>query len=177
MNIGKKVYQVLTPKQRAVALYSAINRDDEDEADRLIAHAPRDRRHRQAIFALGQALDAYNCLTARATTTYLDISSRLHAALSFCSAWLGAGGAIDNQEYREKVVMVENLTPLNEQLAGEVESIRQAAWEWCKQNEIPTDFFSGPLCHLPMPKEVVEQSDIETLRAIRSVFDKITLDW
>jgi len=97
--------------------------------------------------------------------------------LSHCSAWVGAGGATDNQEYIEKDAMIQNLTPLNEQLPGEVESIRQAAWEWCKKNEIPTDFFSGPLCHLPMPKEVEEQSDSETLWEVRSVFDKITLSW
>ena len=95
-----------------------------------------------------------------ATTTYLVVSGRLNAALSFCIAWLDAGGEIDNQEYREKVAMVQELTPLNEQLAGEVDSIRHAAWEWCEKNKIPTDFFSGPLCHLPMPKEVEEQSDM-----------------
>jgi hypothetical protein len=177
MDISKKLYQELTPSQRAIACYSALNRNDQTEADRIIGHAPRDGKHGQAILALGQALDAYNCLTARATTNYLVISGRLHAALSYCSAWLDADGAIDNQEYMEKFAMVQNLTPLNEQLAGEVESIRQAALEWCSKNQIPKDFFSGPLCYLPMPKEVAEQSESETLNAVRSLFEKITLVW
>lgn len=177
MDIGKKIYQELTPRQRAIACYSAMNRDDQDEVDRLMGHAPRDGKHGQPILALGQALDAYNRFTARAMTTYLLVSSRLVAALSFCEAWLGAGGAIDNLEYSEKVAIVQKLTPLYEQLAGEVKAIRQAAWEWCKKNQIPTDFFSGPLCPLPMPKEMEEQSDSETLNAARSVFDTITLAW
>ena len=177
MDINKKIYKDLTARQRAIACYSALNRNDQTEAYRIIGHAPRDRKHGQAILALSQAFDAYNCFTASAITTCLVVSGRLNAALSFCIAWLEAGGEMDNQEYREKVAMVQELTPLNEQLAGEVESIRHAAWVWCKKNKIPTDFFSGPGCHLPMPKEMETQSESEALNAVHSLFDKITLVW
>lgn len=177
MDIGKKIYQELTPRQRAIAIYAADNRGDQNEIDRLMGNAPRDGKHGQPILALGQALNAYNRFTARTMTTYLLVSSRLESALSFCEGWLGADGAIDNLEYAEKVAIVQKLSPLNEQLAVEVKAIRQAAWEWCQKNQIPIDFFSGPLCPLPMPKEIEEQSDSETLNAARSVFDTITLSW
>jgi len=177
MDIGKKLYHELTPKQRAIACYSAMNRDDQGEVDRLMGHAPRDKKHGQPILALGQALDAYNCFTARAMTNYLLVSSRLVAALSFCEAWLDAGGAIDNLKYSEKLAMIQILTPLSEQWAGVVKAVRQATWEWCKMNQIPTDLFSSQLCPLPMPKELEEQSDSETLNTVRSLFDKITLSW
>ncbi|MFH0784021.1 MAG: hypothetical protein V2B20_18985 [Pseudomonadota bacterium] len=177
MDIGKKLYQELTAKQRAIAYYSAINRDDHDEVDRLLRYGPRERSHVQAILALGQALDFFNLLTARATTIYLALSGQLAAALSFCSAWLAADGALDDLQYRGKVAVIEKLTLLSKQSAGEVEAIWQAAREWCNNNQIPTDFFSGPLCALPMPKELEEQSDSETLWLVRSAFEKITLSW
>jgi hypothetical protein len=178
MDIGKKLYQELTPKQRAIAAYGAVNRNDQSEIDRLMGTAPRGRKHGQAIWALAQALNAYNCLTSRTTTTYLVVSGRLHAALSFCIAWLDAGGAIDNSEYRKRADMVEELTPLREQLADEVAAILQAAREWCEKNQIPVDFFSGILCSSPLPEEIGEKTcDSETLNTVRSVFDKITLVW
>ncbi len=177
MDIGKKLYQDLTARQRAIACYSAINRNDQEEADRLMRYAPREKSHGQAILALGQALDTYNCFTARATTLYLGVSGRLLAAVSFCSGWLAAGGALDAPKYREKVAQVENLSPVSDRLAREVEAVWQAAWEWCEKYQIPTDFFSGELCPLPMPKEFEEKVDSETLDAVRSVFEKITLSW
>ncbi len=176
MNINKKLYQELTPKQRAIACYSAVNRNDQSEIDRLMGTTPRGRKYGQAVLALGQALNAYNCLTSRTTTTYLVVSGRLHTALSFCIAWLDAGGAIDNSEYRKHVDIVEELTPLREQLAGEVDAILQAAREWCEKNQIPVDFFSGILCSSPLQEEIGEITcDSETLTTVRSVFDKITL--
>lgn len=177
MDIGKKLYQELTPKQRAIAAYAAVNRNDQSEIDRLMGTAARGRKHGQAILALSQALDAYNCLTANATRARLLVSCRLLEAVSFCSGWLGAGGAIDNSEYRKHIDMVEELTPLGEQLADEVDAILQAAREWCEKNQIAVDFFSGILCHLPMPKEMEEQSESDTLTTARSIFDKITLTW
>lgn len=45
MDIGKKLYQELTPRQRAIAIYAAINGDDQDEVDRLIGNAPRGGSH------------------------------------------------------------------------------------------------------------------------------------
>lgn len=177
MDIGKKLYQDLTAKQRAIACYSAINRDDQEEADRLIRYAPRERSHGQAILALAQALDAYNFLIAGATTRYLCVSGQLLAALSFCSAWLAADGGLDAPRYREKVALVEALTPLREKSAKEVEAVWQGAWEWCEKNQIPADFFSSQLCPLPMPEELGEKRGSETLKAVHSVFEKISLAW
>ncbi len=177
MDIGKKVYQDLTPKQRAVACYLALKRDDDGEADRLFRHAPRCKIYKQEMFALGQALDAYNFFIARAIRDFLVVSGQLKEMLSFCEAWVAAGGSIDNSMYSARVTMVEKLLPLMEEVSGEVKAIRQAAWEWCKKYEIPTDFFSGPDCFSPLPKEKVEQSDSEILNVVRSLFDKITLTW
>jgi hypothetical protein len=74
--------------------------------------------------------------------------------------------------------MVEELTSLREQMAGEVEAILQAAREWCEKNQIPMEFFSGILCSFPLPQEVGEKTcDGETLNTARSLFDKITLAW
>lgn len=177
MDIGKRFYQDLTPKQRAVACYLALNRGDDGEADRLIGHSPRCKNHGKSILALGQALDAYNFFTARAIRNFLVVSGEFKKMLSYCEAWLAAGGAIDNFEYSSRFAMVEKLRPTLDESAGEVAVIRQAAWEWCKKHEIPTDCFSGPLSFTPLPKEMVEQSDSEKLDVFRSLFDRITLTW
>jgi len=60
---------------------------------------------------------------------------------------------------------------------AELGSIQQAAWEWVNKNNIPPDFFSGPLCHLPLPKEIERQHESDTLDEVRSLFDAITLAW
>jgi hypothetical protein len=74
--------------------------------------------------------------------------------------------------------MVEELTPLREQLADEVDAILQAAREWCEKNQIPVVFFSGILCSFSSPEEIGEKTcDSDTLNTARSVFDKITLAW
>lgn len=177
MEIDKNIYKNLSAKQRAIAAFAAVNREDQGEVERLISNAPRGKNHGQAIIALSQAMDAYNSLTARATRNYFAISSRLKAALSFCSAWLGAGGPIDASEYRENVLIIEKLLPRSKQLAREVEAIQQATLEWCEKNKIPGDFFSGTLCYSPLPKEVKKQSNSETLETIRSVFSQITFVW
>ncbi|TKB26510.1 hypothetical protein FCL47_08840 [Desulfopila sp. IMCC35006] len=176
MDIHKKIYQDLTPKQRAIACYSAVNREDQDEINRLIGHVPQGKNNGQALSAICQALHAYNYLTAEAMHTYLLVSCRLQSALSFCSAWLAAGGAPESAEYRKKETLVEKLLPLSEKLAGEVDAIRQAAVEWCKINKIPIDIFMGSLCLFPMPKDIIEQNDSKTLEAKRLVFSEITFD-
>lgn len=178
MDIGKKLYQELTPKQRAIAAYAAVNRHDQSEIDRLMGTAARGGKHGQAIWALAQVLNTYNFLISSTTTTYLVVSGRLHAALSFCIAWLDAGGAIDNSEYRKNADMDEKLTPLREQLANEIDAILPAAREWCEKVKIPVDFFSGILCSFTLPEEIGEKTcDSETLNKVRSIFDEITLAW
>ena len=178
MEIKSAIYNELSPAQRAIACFLAVNRDDGAEIDRLFVNAPKDVRHRQALLAIGQGLDTYNRFSARAITLYLVASSKLQSALAFCSAWLEAGGQVDSPRYRENAAIIETLTPLTEQLAGEVDAVRQAAREWCEQKKIPVEIFSEPICPFNLGGgEDCAQPDSETLSAVRSVFEKITLSW
>ena len=177
MDIDKYTYKKLSAKHRAIAAFAAVIREDQGEIERLISNAPRGKNHGQTIIALSQAINAYNSLTGRAMRDYFLISGRLYAALSFCSAWLEAGGAIDASEYKENALIIEKLSPQSKEAASIVRVIQQVALEWCAKHDIPTDFFSGILCHIPLPKEISDQDDNKMLEFIRSIFDQITLTW
>lgn len=177
MDINKRIYSELSAKERAVAAFLAINRDDGEEVDRLFANVPRGRGHGQAVIGIGQAMETYNRFSAGAVCNYLIMSGILQNALSYCSAWLDAGGVFNAEKYREKVAVIEQLKPKVEKLAGDVYAIRQAAYEWCEKQQIPVDIFAQPLCFFPLPSRVEEVSESEELSALRSCFDKITLAW
>lgn len=177
MDINKKLYQELTPKQRAIAAYAAVNRNDQTEIDRLMGAASREDGLHKALRGVGQALEAYNNLVSRAVIGFLQANGRAKAAVSFCIGWTSAGGAEDNEEYRKNCLIVEIFSEICDSWMGDIEEVQQVAWEWCEKNEIPVDFFSGPLCSYPLPDEMEEASDSETLDVVRSVFDQITLGW
>ena len=94
MDISKKVYQQLTPIQRAIAFYKSITRDDQSEVERLLEHAPKFKGHGQAVLALGQAMDAYNSITSNFMRDFLLINGKLQASVAYCEAWQDAGGGI-----------------------------------------------------------------------------------
>jgi len=97
MDISEKCYQKITPRQRAIAVYNALNRKDRAEIDRLIKNAPKDGNHRQAILAIGQAKNVYNQFMAKVIKDFFVVHGELMEALSFCVGWDTAGGAIDNK--------------------------------------------------------------------------------
>jgi hypothetical protein len=177
MEIKQKIYSDLSPKQRAIAALLSVNRDDSAEVDRLLASAPKCGGHGQALLGIGQALEAYNRFSTGAVCIYLCTSGRLLAALSYCSAWVGAGGALNAKRYRENLAVIERLEPRVEKLAGDVYAVRQAAREWCEKHQVPVDVFGQPLCLFPLPDRVEPVSDSEELNVVRSCFDQITLAW
>jgi hypothetical protein len=181
MNIAKRLYQELTPKQRAIALYAAMNRQDQVEANRLVDQAPRRAGHGKAILGIGQALDAYNRLVSQVTRDLLLVVGESMAARSFCIGWLSAGGTVNNEEYRKNCLIAETLSPICESHVGEMEAVCQAAREWCEKNDIPVDLFSGPLCFLRLKKATEDTEmlpiDGEIMAMMRSVFDAIKLIW
>ncbi len=175
MNINKKLYQELTPKQRAIACYSAVNRNDQTEIDRLMGAASRDHELYKAIRGLGRCFEAYNLLMNRATIGLLLEARYQEKAVSFCKGWIAAGGAENNAGYQRCLLAAESLDSSSDNWIGEINEVQLAAREWCEKNQIPVDFFSGPLCSFPLPDEMEEAKDSETLDAVRSVFDQITL--
>jgi len=179
MDIAKKLYLELTAKQRAIATYAAMNRGDQAEVDRLIGRAPRRSGHGLAILGLGQAMDAYNHIVSKATRDFLLATGKAMAAASFCEGWVSAGGATDNEQYQKNCQAAEALSLMSENRAGEIEAARQAAWEWCENNDVPVDFFSGPLCFIPLQKNngdgVKSPINSEFLTIMRSVFNGIKL--
>lgn len=177
MEIKQKIYSELSPKQRAIAAFLSVNRDDSAEIDRLLSNAPRFGGHGQAIFAIGQAVDVYNRFLSEAACSLLVTLGRWDAAISYCSAWQDAGGALGSSKYLENLAAVERLKPIAEKLGGEVCAVRQAAREWCEKHQIPVEVFSRPVCAFSLPDKVEAASDSEALEAIRSCFDEITLSW
>lgn len=179
MDIAKKLYLELTPKQRAIAAYAAMNRRDQAEVNRLVGRAPRKAGHGTAILGLGQAVDAYNHLVSQATRDFLLIAGKALEAESFCEGWLSAGGDPDNEKYQINHLIAEVLSLMSENRAGEIEAARQAAWEWCERNGVPVEVFSGPLCFLPLQKVAADSELLpvggEILAQMRSVFDGIIL--
>ena len=183
MDIAKRLYQELSPTQRASAVYAAINRADNTEADRLVGQAPRRGGHNKAIFGTGQALDAYNRLTAQFTREILLQVNKASSALSYCEGWLDAGGAPDDAEYSKRYLEAEVLLEISAVMRGMLEAVKQAAREWCKKNGVSTEVFSGPMAFLSLVKknasELDDNSPVDdtTLEQMRSLFDEITLSW
>jgi len=178
MHISKKCYQGLTPKQRAIAAYHALNREDHAEVDRLIKNAPKDGKQGQAILAIGQARDVYNLMLAKKTKDFLVAYGESKEAKSFCDGWIAAGGALDNKAYHEKRAISKSLIPIVEQLASEITAVHQATREWCQNNEIPVETFSGLCCFVPLrPADMDSDVDSEMLNIVRDLYDGITLSW
>lgn len=150
MDIAKKIYQELGVKERAVASYAAINRSDQSEIDRLTAHASKDPNNRKTAFALNQALNIYNLFMSEAIKDFLVAAVRSQEASSFCKGWLAAGGETESLEYQKNALIADALTMESGKMACEVEVVRLAALAWCKENDIPSSFFSGPLCVQPL---------------------------
>lgn len=176
MDISKKVYQQLTPKQRAVACYKSITRNDQSEIDRLLEHAPKHKGHGQTFLALGQAMDAYNLFTAKFTKDFLLINGRFQAAIAYCEGWLDAGGSVTDERYLERRSTLDFLVQSMQRVVMDIHSVRQAAREWCECNSIPIEFFSGPQCFLQL-SESDGSVEPETLDVVRSVFAAIKLSW
>ena len=176
MDISRKVYQQLTPIQRAIAFYKSITRDDQSEIDRLLEHAPKFKGHGQAVLALGQAMDVYNSITSNFMRDFLLINGKLQAAVAYCEAWQDAGGSVTDGRYLERYSTLNVLVQSMKRVAMNIQSVRQAAREWCEGNSIPIEFFSGPLCFLQLT-EAEGSADPETLDLVRSVFAKINISW
>ena len=177
MNISKQTYQGLTPKQRALACHSAVNRCDQGEIDRLLGQAPKDRNHGQAILGLDQAMDCYNAMMSNTVKYFLLTRKRLNSVRAFCDGWIAAGGSPTDEDFLKKQSPIEALEVLIWELIRDVEAIRQAAREWCVQNSISTDFFSGPLCFLPLTNSSEVEASQETLILMRTLFAEVKLAW
>ena len=175
MDISKKCYQKITPKQRAIAAYNALNRGDPTEIDRLMKNAPKEGNQGQAILAIGQAKNFYNLILAKQTKDFLVAYGEYREAVSFCDGWIAAGGASDNKAYHEKQAISESLIPIVEQLASKVTAVHQATREWCQKNEIPVETFSGISCFVPLRPADMDPVDSEMLNIMRDLYDGITL--
>jgi hypothetical protein len=103
----------------------------------------------------------------------------VQAASSFCLGWVSAGGSLEDDDYLANCSTVKRLQPLYEKLAAEDEAVREAAREWCAQQGIPVDVFSGPLAFITLaPSAGTGVSiDQEFLDLVRSVFAGIKFAW
>ncbi|OGR01007.1 MAG: hypothetical protein A2511_01395 [Deltaproteobacteria bacterium RIFOXYD12_FULL_50_9] len=176
-DISKRLYQKLSPKQRAVACFAALNRGDSPETGRLLGSVPTSGGHSKAIFAIRQAQNTYNYFISKVRIDLLHVVSRSIAARSFCLGFAVAGGTIDHKEYLKNCAIAEQLTPLIDGIEAQLNAIRLAGFEWCETNSIPTDIFSGMLCHFPPQKSDEHPVCNETLEIMRSLFKEITLTW
>jgi hypothetical protein len=88
MEIKQKIYSELSPKQRAVATFLSVNRDDSAEVDRLLANAPRFGGHGKAILGIGQAMDAYNRFISGAVCNSISNSLMLLKSMAK-RQWIG----------------------------------------------------------------------------------------
>ena len=86
MQIPKSAYHQLSPTPRAIAAYMAINRCDENEAEKLIASAPRQMGQGKPFLALGQAVGAYNSLAGYYFISLQDSYRQWKEALAYCEA-------------------------------------------------------------------------------------------
>ena len=181
MDISKKIYQGLGEKERAVASYAAINRDDQSEINRLNGHTSNDQTDGEIVLALYQALNVYNFLISEAIKNFLVATVKSQGASSFRAGWLAAGGATDNDAYQKISELADALTVTSGNMACEIEAVRQAAYTWCKKNDVPVSFFSGPLCIHPLREdqklpEEYEQKDIAgSLEMMTSAFDTVKM--
>lgn len=181
MNIPKKIYQKLGPTERAVASFAAINRGDQNEMLRLAENATQNHENKKALLALNQALNIYNHFMFEATKEFLATMVKTSSANAFCAGWLAAGGSQEDLDYKKKKSAAAALTMLNEDIANEIEMIRQSTKNWCKRNNIPLSLFSGPLCVHPLDEgdeisyDIMIQDNSEISKIIMSMFDSIEL--
>ena len=181
MDITKKLYQDLGSKERAIACYMALNRNDLTETDRLTGNMPHDRVYNMIFLGLGQAMDVYNQYTSRAMIDLLREVGDFRAALAYCEGWLDAGGSLENEKYQKNYLIVKKLPAVLESLFAELHAVGQVACEWCEKNNIPKEIFSGPLCITPTgihttTKKVRKKNETgESSMLMRSVFDAIKL--
>lgn len=177
-DISKIIYQTLTAKQRAVAVYAAFNREDHVETSRLIGHAPKSGGHGKEIFAISQAVKTYGIMMSKATTELQRLISHSLAANSFCLGWAAAGGAPDNPEYLGYRMIAELMAPAVEDCRGVLNSVRQAGAEWCETNGIPLETLSSKCGGVLPPKiDPGAPRNEESLAMMRSLFNSITLSW
>ena len=178
MEISKKMYKDLSPKQRAIATYAGFTRSDWGEVDRLIGNAKKeDYRYRQAMLGLQQALTVYNFFISKATIDYLSSDKAAMAVTCFCDGWLAAGGSSDNKEYIMLTMLCEISTTVRTGRARAIKDIQNAAREWCEKNQVPVEFFSKIHCPVPLPNEIIEKSESETFKLMRTLLDSIKLAW
>ena len=181
MNISKKISQDLGAKERALASYAAISRDDQSEINRLVGHSSNSRTDGKIFLALYQALNLYNFLISEAIKDFLIASVKSQGASSFREGWLAAGGSTDNDEYQKISAITDALTVASGNMACEIEAVRQAAYTWCQKNDVPVSFFSGPLCIQPLredqtlPKEYELNDIAESLEMMTSAFNAIKI--
>jgi len=178
MEIGKRVYQSLDSKQRAVAIYAALNRGDGTEAARLLGEAPKG--HGRAVLGLGQAFNAYNRLSAQIVRDALLTARKLEGAIAFLEGWIEGGGAPDDGRYREKMEAAELLAETALQTVGELQAVKQAAEEWCAQTGVPMQIFEPPLAYLSLTKDGAQEhgevkADDATLELVRPIFNEIKI--
>ncbi len=182
MKIREQLYQALSPTQRAAAILAAINRDDDIEGSRLLSQAPKGEGHDKAFLGVCQALNVYNFLMARMVKDILLQIQRITANESYCTGWLDAGGAPDNAEYLKKYSDLLEFLGVLEVMAGGLEAVREAAREWCDNNGLPMEIFSGKLAFMPLvPKTDLEicdnaQVDDALLEQMRSLFYSININ-
>jgi hypothetical protein len=181
MDITKKLYQDLGPRERAIACYAALNRNDLTETDRLTGNMPHDRVYNWNFLGLGQAMDVYNQYASRAKIDLLQVVGDFRAALAYCEGWLDAGGSLENEKYQNNYLIATKLPAVIESLVAELDALGQVACEWCEKNHIPKELFSGPLCITPIgklttTKKIREENETgESSMLMRSVFDAIKL--
>ena len=179
MQIPKSAYHQLAPTPRAIAAYMAINRCDENEADKLVGTAPRGEKHGKPILALGQAIGAYNRVVGY---FFIQLQSRLHLwseTLAYCEAWLAAGGDVHNERYLGKYKMLERLQVEATEWAASLEAVRVAVREWADSSGVPRKLFSGPLALVDLEKPLGDfKADDEVLAVVRELFgDRLSLTW
>jgi hypothetical protein len=179
MDITKKLYQELGSRERAIACYMALNRNDLTETARLTRNMRYDRAYNRIFWGIGQAMDVYNQFASRTKIDLLRVAGDFRAALAYCAAWLDAGGSVENEEYQNNYLLATQLPAVIESLVADMDAVGQVACEWCEKNNIPRELFSGPLCIIPIGKRTAtkhEENDIgEAAMLIRSVFDAIKL--
>ena len=179
MDITRKLYHELGSRERAIACYMALNRNDLTETARLTGNMRYDRVYNRIFLGLGQATDVYNQFASRARIDLLRVAGDFRASLAYCEAWLDAGGSLENEEYQNNYVLATKLPAVIESLVAELDAVGQAACEWCEKNNIPRELFSGPLCISPIGNHTAtkhEKNEIgESAMLMRSVFDAIKL--
>lgn len=81
----------------------------------------------------------------------------------------------------ESLICADALTMTSGNMAFEIEAVRQAAYAWCKKNDVPVSFFSGPLSIHPLTEEqkLPEQYELKdiagSLEMMTSAFDAVTM--